>query len=250
MSDEIILFMKDSLTFQEKFYHLMDILITNQYSSRLESIVFFFFFYIQILSGFFCEKVGVLNPNESKSDKILNTIEKIFRLRNFLITEKKYFEISIIIIFIYLLLITIFLLVLIKNMDVKTNYNKFLMVLNFLIKISYYIFFNIFNDIYFTLLCFNYENNLFIETYKCSISDHFGYFILGTISIIYNIIFTLLIQIFYKDNFYLSGNYYSELLTNYHQFIIINNIIFSFMLGIIRNLTREFFLFINLFSNI
>ena len=91
MSDEIILFMKDSLTFQEKFYHLMDILITNQYSSRLESIVFFFFFYIQILSGFFCEKVGVLNPNESKSDKILNTIEKIFRLRNFLITEKKYF---------------------------------------------------------------------------------------------------------------------------------------------------------------
>ena len=250
MSDEIILFVKNSLSYKEKFYYLMDLLITNQYESRLESVVFFLIFYIQTLSGFFSEKVGVLKPNQSKSDKILNVIQKVVRLRELLITEKKYFEISIIMILIYLLLITVYILFLIHKMDIKTNYNKSIMTLNFFIKISYYILFNIFNDIYFTLLCFNYENNFFIENYKCSISEHLGYFIIGTISIIYNIIFTLLIQIFYKDNFYLSGNYYSELLTNYHQYIILNNFLFSIMLSIIKNLTREFFLIVNLVSSV
>ena len=86
MSDEIILFVKNSLSYKEKFYYLMDLLITNQYESRLESVVFFLIFYIQTLSGFFSEKVGVLNPNQSKSDKILNVIQKVVRLRELLIT--------------------------------------------------------------------------------------------------------------------------------------------------------------------
>ena len=91
MSDEIILFVKNSLSYKEKFYYLMDLLITNQYESRLESVVFFLIFYIQTLSGFFSEKVGVLKPNQSKSDKILNVIQKVVRLRELLITEKKIF---------------------------------------------------------------------------------------------------------------------------------------------------------------
>ena len=57
MSDDIILFVKSSLSFKEKFYYLMDLLITNQCESRLESVVFFLIFYIQTLSGFFSEKV-------------------------------------------------------------------------------------------------------------------------------------------------------------------------------------------------
>ncbi len=249
-SKEFTLFSRDKLSIRNKFYYLMDLLITNQCESRLESVVFFLIFYIQTLSGFFSEKVGVVNPNKSKSDKILNVIQKVVRLRELLITDKKYFETSIIMILIYLLLITVYILFLIHKMDIKTNYNKSIMTLNFFIKISYYILFNIFNDICLTLLCFRNKNNLFIENYECSISKHLPLFILGTISIIYNFCLTVFIQCFYRENFYLSGNYYSELLTNYHQFIMLNNFIFSIMLGIIKNLTREFFLFVNFFSSI
>ena len=120
MSDEITLFSNNSFSFKERFNYLFNLLIKNQSSSRIESLIFFLWFYIQIISGFFSNSIGVFKPEESKSDKILNYIEKIFRFRRFFTSNKKYFEISIIIITLYLCFHTLYLLILIY----KTNRNS------------------------------------------------------------------------------------------------------------------------------
>ena len=69
MSKEIILFNQDSYSFKEKFYILIDLLITNQSSSRMEYIIFISIYYLQILCGFFSEQIGVFNK-KSTSDNI------------------------------------------------------------------------------------------------------------------------------------------------------------------------------------
>ena len=56
MSSEFYLFQKDILTFKEKFYILIDLLLSNQTPSRIESVIFLGISYLQIISGFFDEK--------------------------------------------------------------------------------------------------------------------------------------------------------------------------------------------------
>ena len=70
-NNEIELFHKEKLTFTEKFYMLMDLLITNQNSSKEECIIFIVISYLQIIVGFFAKQIGVFNKDKSKSDKIL-----------------------------------------------------------------------------------------------------------------------------------------------------------------------------------
>ena len=60
MAKDIMLFNKDELTYNQKFYRLMDLLITKQAESLGESILFLTIFYLQILSSFFSEQIGIL----------------------------------------------------------------------------------------------------------------------------------------------------------------------------------------------
>ena len=58
---EFSLFDKDTRTFKESFYILMDLLISNQASSRAECVIFMGIYYLQILTGFFSEQVGIFD---------------------------------------------------------------------------------------------------------------------------------------------------------------------------------------------
>ena len=71
MSKEVILFSKEELTFKYKFYTLMDLLITNQSSSRLEAIIMFSVFYLQIISSFYDQQLEIFDGNLSFIDSIL-----------------------------------------------------------------------------------------------------------------------------------------------------------------------------------
>ena len=68
MSKEFALFHKDTLTFGEKFYVLMDLLLSNQNPSRMECIIFLGISYIQIISGFFAEQIEVF---EKKNQNLI-----------------------------------------------------------------------------------------------------------------------------------------------------------------------------------
>ena len=80
MAKDIILFNKDELTYKHKFYRLMDLLISKQGEFLGEAYLLLAIFYIQILSSFFSEQIGVFTSSNGKSDQVLNYIEKILFL--------------------------------------------------------------------------------------------------------------------------------------------------------------------------
>ena len=73
-SKEFTLFSQDKMSYKHKFYYLLDLLITNQNSSRSEALFFMLIFYTQMISGFYSEYLGIFDPKVSTSDKIFNYI--------------------------------------------------------------------------------------------------------------------------------------------------------------------------------
>ena len=116
MSKKISLFYKEELSFKEKFFFLMDLLITNQTSSKTECIIFFTIFYLQIISGFFSQQIKVFNK-EFTSDKILFSLERILRISDLLINNYSEFKYIIIIIFInyFITIFTIFYIIIFNS---------------------------------------------------------------------------------------------------------------------------------------
>ena len=53
----MILFSKEELTFKYKFYSLMDLLISNQSTSRTEAGIILSIFYLQFISSFFDQQL-------------------------------------------------------------------------------------------------------------------------------------------------------------------------------------------------
>ena len=90
--NEIKLFLNDKPSIKERFLILMNLLVNNQSESRLESIVFFIIFYFQTISGFFSPQIGILDPDNNTSDKILVNIEKIIRFKEIVKDNKEGFE--------------------------------------------------------------------------------------------------------------------------------------------------------------
>ena len=94
-NNEIELFQKDKLTFMEKFYILMDLLITNQKASKVECIIFMGVSYLQIIVGFFAPQILVFKKDKSTSDKILYYCEKILRLSSLFFDKHSEFKLMI-----------------------------------------------------------------------------------------------------------------------------------------------------------
>ena len=55
----------------------MDFFLLNQASIRSKCIIFMEIYYLQILTGFFSEKVGIFDIDKNETDKILNYFKKI-----------------------------------------------------------------------------------------------------------------------------------------------------------------------------
>ena len=68
---DIVLYERNSLSFSDKFYLLMDILVSNQSTSRSENVIILSVFYLQFIFGFFDDKLKIFNKESSHSDEIL-----------------------------------------------------------------------------------------------------------------------------------------------------------------------------------
>ena len=129
MDKEIILFQKDELTFKSKFYTLIDILITNQSESRFESFLLMGIFYLQIISSFFSEQLGVFDSENSKSDLLLNSIEKIIRFKGLFHNYFEYFKIFQLILFIIFILLIIHFILSCLNTSRNSFYSYIMLLL-------------------------------------------------------------------------------------------------------------------------
>ena len=249
-NDEIKLFIKDEPTLKERFLIFMNLLVSNQSESRVECILFFAFFYLQTISGFFTERVKLLNPKENISDNILFCLEKIIRFKDTIKGNKNDFELFIYIWAIILILFTLIFIFILFQTNRDSLYTAKYYFINILIKISYYILYNIILDFFSSFLCFGSEKSDIVKDYSCRISDHIGIFLVSFISTLYCIFMVIFLQTYYIDCFYLSVNYYSQIATKYNILMALNAVCFSITKSLINHLTTEVFLVLNIIISI
>ena len=248
-SKEFTLFSRDQLSIRNKFYYLMDLLITNQNSSRSEALFFMLIFYTQMISGFYSEYLGILKPKDSTSDKILNYIEKIIRFKDLFNNKYSAFKKFMIIFLIITVFFTIHFIVRCYRMKRQTFYTFSEVILNFYIKFMIYIGSNMIFDLTFANFCFE-KRNPYFNDISCSLKDNLFESIISILIFITASFFTVLIQFYYCDAMYLSTSFYSRIACNYELYTSLNTIVYSFLLTQVTSLSKEVFLIYNLIMSI
>ena len=245
MSKKIKLFEGDEFCFKKKFYLLMDLLISNQSDSRFESFLLFGIFYLQIISSFFAEEIGIFFPKKYKSDNVLYFINKLLRVKDLFIDYYDYFRLFQIILFI-LIIVLIFHFILSILTITKTSfysYNK--KIINYYIKIFLYVGYNITFDICFTSLCLgSNELNPNFSIINCSNQSSL-LIIISFLFIIISLFLYIFLNIYFNDSFYLSNSYYAKMSCYYDVFMGINCMIISLLVTQIKTFSKEIFLIYN-----
>ena len=245
------LYITEELPLEMKFFVLMDLLITNQVESRIESFVFLGIFYLQILSSFFADQIRVFDTQKSTSDRILNYIEKIVRLKELFHDNYTGAKIFLIVFFILVILILIHFFLSVLGVKRASFYSFNETLINYYIKAFIFIAYNIILDFCFSNFCFGSdEYNPNYSNAKCSVKSNLAIIIISILFIILVIVLNIFTQIFYCDSFYLSNSYYSKINCNYDFYWSLNNLINSVLLIQAKYLTREIFLVYHLFISI
>ena len=244
MSKKIKLFEGDEFSFKKKFYILMDLLISNQSDSRIESFLLFGIFYLQIISSFFSEQIGIFSPKNSKSDNFLYYIYKIIRILNLFRDNYEYLILFQIILYILIIALIIHFIISIIIITKTSFYSYNKKVINYYIKIYLYIGYNIIFDICFSSFCLGSDNlNHNFSYIKCSNQSPFIKFI-SILFIIMSIIAYIFLNIYFNDSFYLSNSYFAKMSCYYDVYMGINCMIISMLLTQKEFFTNDIFKYI------
>ena len=253
MSKEISLFNTDELTFKEKFYNLMDLLITNQSVSMMEAILFLSIFYLQYVSAFFDEKIEVFDGSSYFLDNILNHIKKIVRIKDLFSGQYNTFQILEIIFFVLIIICIIHFLCVCLTLKKDSIYDMNKQLINLYFKFFIYVFYNVFLDFCFSNFCMGsskFNPNFTDGDVTCAISEHTGIFAISIILAVLCFFVYILIQTFFSDAFYLNGSYYAKMSSEYESYLAINSLIMSLLLNQVKFLSKEFFLVYNLIMSL
>ena len=250
MNGDIILYTTNTITFKQKFYYLMNLLISKQAETRLEALFYIIIFYLQILSSFFSEKLGVFSEKNGKSDLILIYIKKIIRVKDLFSSYYNYFTVLRIIFYVLIPVCILHFLISCYFTKRTSFYSYNNMIINFYINCFLYILYNILCDIFLSGFCLgtgDYNENF--ENISCQ-KD------LNVFSIIIKLLYTILIlvlyifiNIYYTDSFYLTDSFLSKMSCNYDSYWGINCLIISLLSVQVKFLTKEAFLIYNLFMS-
>ena len=229
MSKKLKLFEDDEFTFKDKFYSLMDLLVSNQSSSAFQSYLLLGIFYLQIISSFFTKRLKVLDPDNNKSDYILYIIEKMVRIKNLFPSNKFNFQILVIIILVLIILLTAHFFINCALLKKDYYYSTQKYFINYYLKIFLYIAYNIILDIALTAL----------EVRVSTV-----YVIFSIIIILYTVFSYVFISIYNNDAFYLFNSYFSKMSSNYELYWGLNCFAMSLFVQI-TSFPKEIFLFYN-----
>ena len=247
MPKELQLFSKDELTFKEKFYNLMDLLISNQQNFKYEAIFFMGIYYLQILSIFYAEQIEIFKPNKNKSDLILNYIEIIIRMKDIFRNNYNSLKRLLYCLFIFTILFILHFLLLTTKTNVNSIYSYHKKIMNYLIKIFIFLIYNIILDISFSNFCFGFaENNPnFDEIVECKGNNRIVISIFSGIFILLIFSLHIFLNIYYTDLFFFSNSCYAKMSCNYDIYMDINCLFNSLLLVQSYFLTKEIFLIFN-----
>ena len=251
MVKAMTLYIREELPLEMKFYTMMDLLITNQVESRIESFIFMGIFYLQILSSFWAQQIQVFDPENSISDRILNYIERIVRLKDLFLDNYTGYKILLLIMFIATLFLILHFFLSIISIKRTSFYSFNKTFINYYIKAFIFLAYNIILDLCFSIFCFGTDefNPNFSQT-SCSVKSNLAIVIISIIFIIIVLIVNIFTQIFYCDSFYLSNSYYAKINCNFDFYWSLNNLFNSALLIQVKYLTKEIFLIYHLFISI
>jgi len=251
MVKAMTLYITEELPIEMKFYYMMDLLITNQVESRIESFVFMGIFYLQILSSFWAKQINVFDIENSISDRILNYISRIVRIKDLFIDNYTGFKILFYIMFVVVLLLILHFFLSILSIKRSSFYSFNKTFINYYIKSFIFLGYNIILDLCFSNFCFGSdEHNPYFSEASCSIKKNLPIAIISIIFVIICLIVNIFTQIFYCDSFYLSNSYYAKINCNYDLYWSLNNLFNSCLLIQAKYLTREIFLIYHLFISL
>ena len=146
MTEEIILFEDNNCSIEERFYFFMDLLVNNKSGTRTEQLCLFLIFYIQIISIFFDSRLKVFMPKNNTSDNILKYFHDVLRFVGIFYTHKSYYLKIIYVIPIIMIMITLFFIFVFYKTQKNSLYLTSHYILNMVLKIFIFIFYNIFLD--------------------------------------------------------------------------------------------------------
>ena len=251
ISNELSLFQDEIISNKLKFYILMDLLVSNQEDSRVVFFIFFGIFYLQIISSFFSNHLGILNITNSFSDNILFNIQKIFRIKDLFKDDYTSFKITEIVIFIIFIILLFHFFISWYFISRKSFYSYNLAFINLYIKIFLYIGYNIILDLSFSNFCMGFDEfNPNFTNVKCHDSTNTEYIIISIMFCIVVLVITLIILTYYYDSFFLSLSYYSKISCNYDYVLFITCFINSAILTQVKYFTTKVFLLFNLVFSI
>ena len=249
-SHELRLFLSEKLSFKEKFFHLMNLLVINHSYHIFENYLFFMIFTCQNLSVFITKSTGQLNYKNSMIDNFLYNFGKILRLKSLLFSHRKYYNLFIYFTSFYYVFFTIFFIFLISKTTRKSTYTLNLQFLNFFIKVNIYVLNNITIDFFTRMLCFGSIYNQYIPEIKCDQSNNFFPVFISGFTTIYSSILTLFIQLFYEENFLISDSKFNTITSKIYIYQHIISIISSIELSFINQISNEFFYITNIIMSI
>jgi PAS domain S-box-containing protein len=241
MSKEFVLFDKDELLFSNKFLRLMDLLVTNKSSSRLESIILFIIFYTQIISASFSEEVSLVDPANSSSDTVLQYLHKIIRVKDLFRDNHTGLQIALILLTVTLVLFSFYVVYIITNINKNYFYTYKEVIVNFVLKVFLYVAFIPILDLCLANLCFE-EMNPNFKDIQCDISANVLPYAIAILLILYSIFLSFFVNVFYADSYFLSNSFFARMSYNYEIYLTLNNIIISIILSQARYIGKEVFL--------
>ena len=245
MSESIKLFQNKRIPLKEKFYHLMNLIVLNKSQTRFESYSFLLIFFLQIISSFYANQIGVLNTDQT-SDMILNYIYQIIHVKDFLFKYPKGYKICIYIIAIYLIIFTILFYICINN--ISNNFlelKTIIIILNIILKTLCFILLNITVDFFTTMICFNREYNPYIKNFKCNQKDNIITFTISGISALYIFTICIFFEFYYEDSFYLSPSPCSKMTIPLHHYLFFNSVFISVLTNLFHYFHHGFYFIIN-----
>ena len=247
MNGDIILYQTNAITFKQKFYFLMNILISKQADTRLEAIAYIIIFYLQIISSFFSENLGVFKRNNGKSDLILIYIKNIVRLKDLFSNYYDYFKLVNIIFYVVILVCILHFIISCYYTSRTSFYSYNNMIINFYINCFIFILYNILCDFFLSGFCLGKgEYNENFHNISCNKDLNVFTIIIKLIFIILIVVLYIFINIFYTDSFFLTDSFLSKMSCNYDNYWGINCLIMSLLSVQAKFLTKEAFLIYNL----
>ena len=130
---EIKLFLTENLSFKEKFFHLMNLLVINHSYHIFENYLFFMIFTFQNISVFITKSSGQSNYKNNFIDDFLTNFGNILRVKSLLFEHRKYYNLFIYFTSFYYVFFTIFFIFLISKTTRKSTYTLNLQFLIFFI---------------------------------------------------------------------------------------------------------------------